>query len=253
MLRRGGDQNHHLGAVQGREDIGLVLRTRLILQCDPGEEHPSPLLGELVVDVLGEKAVPGAGAVVLGLLVADKHVEGLLVLGGGEDAPLDLGNLLSVLLVLPSRDAVRMLQGCQVVHVLQEAVEAGPVAGGEVLQGVRVLHILDAEPAQGAAPVGLGVSFVLLYDLFIDGQRLVEFPGPSELIAAVEPVGPLLVVHLGEGHDAAAGIAGPKGTVRGKLNVASAHLAFQDHGHTSNHQLSSVYRIRQQMTRENRI
>ena len=51
------------------------------------------MLGQLVIDILGVEAVPGAAVVVFGFLITDKDVERFLVLGSGKDAPLNLRDL----------------------------------------------------------------------------------------------------------------------------------------------------------------
>ena len=57
------DHQHHFRAVQGREDVRLVLRAELVLQRDPGEEHAVALVGQFFIDVLCDHAVQGAVAV----------------------------------------------------------------------------------------------------------------------------------------------------------------------------------------------
>lgn len=79
-----------------------------------------------------------------------------------------------------------MLQGSQVIHILQEGVEACPVAGGQIFVGGGILHILDAEPAQGTAPVCLCIGIVLPDDALINRQRLVKLADPAEMVAPVE-------------------------------------------------------------------
>ena len=100
------------------------------------------------------------------------------------------------------------------------------MAGRKILEGVRVLDIFYAEPAQCTAPMCLGVVLVLLHDTLVHGKRSVKLALPSEMIAAVEHIRPLLVVHLREGHRAAAVFACPECLVCGKLDISSTHFAF---------------------------
>ena len=228
MLRLRADHHHHLGGVQGGEDIGLILGASHVFQGDPGEEDPLALLGQLVIDILGHEGVPGPLALSVGLLIADEYIVGFRVLGGGEDAPLDLRDLGGVLAVLPLGQALGVFHRRQIVHILQEAVEGGPVAGGEPFEGLGVLHILDAEAAQGAAPVGFRILIVLLNDPLIDRQGLIELADAAEMVAPVEGGCPLVVIELGEGHGGAAEIAGAEGLVLGQGDAATAVLAVDE-------------------------
>ena len=169
ILRLGAHCHHDFSAVQCREDIRLILGAHLVLQRDAGEKHPVAGVRQLIVDVLSQQGVLCPLAVLVRLFIADKDIKGLLILGGGQDALLHLRNLGGILLVLPPGHAVRVLQCRQIVHILQKAVKAGPVAGGDPLICSGVLHIFDTKPAQGAAPVGLGVGVVFRHDALING------------------------------------------------------------------------------------
>ena len=82
MRRLRTHRDHDLCGMEGGKDIRLILRTRLVLQSDPGEEHPPSLFGQPIIDILRQDAVPCALAVFVGLLIADKHIEGFFVLRG---------------------------------------------------------------------------------------------------------------------------------------------------------------------------
>ena len=228
MLRLRADHDHDLRGVQRREDIRLIFRARLIFQCDAREEYAVALLGQLVIDLLRHQAVARALAVLAGLLVAEEDVERLLILRGGENAALHLGDFGCVLLILAAGDAVGMLNCSQIVHVLQKAVEARTVARRQPFIRRRVLHIFNTEPAQRAAPVRLSVVVVLGNDPLIHGQRLVKLAAAPKVIAAVERRCPLLVIYFGQRHRAAAVFTRSKGLVRRDLNIPAAHFTFNN-------------------------
>ena len=185
MLRLRADHDHDFGRVQRREDIRLVFRARLVLQRDTREEYAVALLGQFIIDLLCHQTVARALAVLAGLFVAEEDVERLLVLRGGKNAALHLGDFRCVFLVLAAGDAVGMLDRSQIVHVLQKAVEARAVARRQPFIRCRVLHIFNAEPAQHTAPVRLGVVVVLGHNALIHGQRLVKLAAAPKVIAAV--------------------------------------------------------------------
>ena len=228
MLRLCADHDHDLRGVQRREDIRLIFRARLILQCDAREEYAVALLGQLVIDLLRHQAVARALAVLAGFLVAEEDVERLLVLRGGENAALHLGDFGCVLLILAAGDAVGMLDRSQIVHILQKAVEARAVARRQPFIRCRVLHIFNTEPAQRTAPVRLSVVVVLGNDALIHSQRLVKLAAAPKVIAAVKRRCPLLIVYLRQSHRAAAVFARPKGLIRRDLNIPAAHFTFNN-------------------------
>ena len=228
MLRLRADHDHDLRGVQRRKDIRLIFRARLILQCDAREEHAIALLGQLVIDLLRHQAVVRALAVLAGLLVAKEDVERPFILRRGKDAALHLGDLCRVLLILAAGDAVGMLDRSQIVHILQKAIEARTVARRQPFIRCRVLHIFNTEPAQRTAPVRLSVVVVLSHDALIHSQCLVKLTAAPEVIAAVKRRRPLLVVHFGQRHRAAAVFARSKSLVRRDLNIPAAHFTFNN-------------------------
>ena len=228
MLRLRADHDHDLRGVQRREDIRLIFRARLILQCDAREEHTVALLCQLVVDLLRHQTIARALTVLTSFLVAEEHVKRLFILRRGKDAALHLGDLCRVLLILAAGDAVGVLDRSQIIHVLQEAVEARTVARRQPLIRRRIFHIFDTEPAQRTAPVRLRVVVVLGNDALIHSQRLVKLTAAPEVIAAVKRRRPLLVVHFGQRHRAAAVFARPKRLVRRDLNIPTTHFTLDD-------------------------
>ena len=228
MLRLCADHDHDLRRVQRREDIRLIFRACFIFQCDAREEHAIALLGQLVIDLLRHQAVARALAILSGLLVAEEHVERLLILRGGKNAALYFGDFRCVFLVLAAGNAVGMLDRSQIVHILQKAVEARAVARRQPFIRCRVLHIFNTEPAQRTAPVRLSVVVVLGNDALIHSQRLVKLAAAPKVIAAVKRRCPLLIVYLRQSHRAAAVFARPKGLIRRDLNIPAAHFTFNN-------------------------
>ena len=139
---------HDFGGVQSGEDIRLVFLTQLVLQGDAGEEYTIALFRQGVIDILGNDAVHGALTVLVRLLIADENVIRLLLAGDLDDALADFLDLLGFLPVDLAGDHVRIFQGLLKVGILQDAVKAGAVAGGNFLAGGGVVHILDAVLAQ---------------------------------------------------------------------------------------------------------
>ena len=248
--------HHHPRRLQGGEDVGLIRHAGLVLQRDAREKHPQAVVGQLVVDILRQLAVTGALAVGAHLLVAEEDVEGLRAPADGEDPPEDLVDLLRALLIHGAGSVIGVGQGGEGIDILQEAVVAGAVAGRQVRAGGVVLHILNAEAAQRAAPVGLGVALVLADDALKHRQRLVELADAPEVIAPVEGGHMVLVRHAGQGDLAAAETAYPQGFPCGQLILSAAVCAFQyGHGHppfTSFVLMALSYHICHRMTRPGR-
>ena len=234
IFRLGANYNHNFGRVQRCKNVRFVLGADLILQRNARKEYTPTLIGQLVVDFLRKGAVLGAAAVLVAFLVADEHIKRLFILAGGKYTVLDFGNFSGVFLILAPRNAVRILQCRLIVHILQETVKAGTVAGGQIFVRGRVLDILNAVAAERAAPVRLGIGVVLFHYVFIHSQCLVKFTDPAEIVAAVKRRRPLVIVQLGECHRTAAALADTKGLIGGKLDVSSAHFALDNcHSFTS--------------------
>ena len=228
VFRLGAHHDHHLGAVQGRKNVGLILGAGNVVHGNTGIEYPSALLFQVIIKILGQSRIVGAYTLIVLLLIADKNIIGLRIPGRGQDAPLNLGNLGSVFLILAPGDAVGMFHRCQIVHIFQETVERSPVAGRHPLKGGGIFHILNAEPAKSAAPVGFGVIIVLLDDPLIHRQGLVKFANAAEMVAPVKGRRPLLVIDLGESHGAAAMLAHTNRAIIQQFHIAAAHFALQN-------------------------
>ena len=182
VVRANGQQD--FGGVQGGEDIGFILLAQLVFQGDPGEEDPVALFRQSVVNVLGQDAVQGAVALVVGFLIADENIVGLLLGGNLNNALAQLLNLFGLLPVDLPGDHIGVFLGLVEVAVVQDAFKGRPVAGGDFPAGGRVVYVLNAIFAQHKTPVGLGLLGELCHDGFINPRRLVEFTGSTQ------PVGP---------------------------------------------------------------
>ena len=158
------ESQHNFCGVQRSEDIRLVLLPQLVLQGDPGEEHPVALGGQGVIYILRNDGIDGALAVFVGLLVADEDIVGLFLAGNLDDALANLLDLLGFLPVYLPGNGIRVLQRLLQIAVLHDAVKAGTVAGGDFLAGGRIVHILNAVLAKEQTPVGFGLRAELGYD-----------------------------------------------------------------------------------------
>ena len=158
------ESQHNLCGVQSGKYVRLILLPQLVLQGDPGEEHPVALGGQGVVHILGNDAVNRPFPVFVGFLVADEDIVGLFLAGNLDDALADLLDLLGFLPVYLPGDGIRVLQRLLQIAVLHNAVKTGAVAGGDFLAGGRIVHILNAVLAKEQTPVGFGLRAELGYD-----------------------------------------------------------------------------------------
>ena len=75
IFRLRADHDHHFCRMQSGENIRLVLLPELILQRDARKEDLIARVGELIVNILRQRGILRAFAVLVGFLVADEHVE----------------------------------------------------------------------------------------------------------------------------------------------------------------------------------
>ncbi len=190
---------HNSGRTKGGKYVWLIFLSRLILQSNAGEENPAALLCKFVINILGKRRIYGALPILRRFLVTDKDIKRLFLLDGRQNPPLDGGNLFCLLLIPTFGLSFGMGNGRLKVHILQKTVKAGPVAGGYILPAVRILHILNAKPAQRTAPVSLRIALILLDNALIHCQRFVKLTHAPEVIAPVERSRSLLVIHLRKG------------------------------------------------------
>ena len=228
ILRLGAQHHHDLGAVEGSEYVRLVGGAQLVLQGDAGKEHLEALLSELVVQVVGQHTIRGAATAIVRLLVADEHIKGLLLLGNGQDALLNLVDGLGLGFVDLPLGGIGIVQGGLIVVVVKDGGKLRPVHRGHAPVSGRVLHILDAVAAQDQGPVGLGIGVVLGQNLLVDAHGLVVFVAAAEVIGPVVEVGPSVIVQLGQGLLGAAAITHGHGVAGVKFQRPTAHFAFED-------------------------
>ena len=186
IFRLRADHDHDLGRVQGGEDVRLVFLPKLILQRDARKEHLIACVGELVVNILRQRGILRAFAALIGFLVADEHVERRFLLRDRQNVLLQRRDALRFLFVQAPRHAVGVLQRSLIVHVVQNAVKARAVARRDTLAGSRILHVLDAVPAEQQIPVRLRVRVILADQSLVDRRGLVKFTVPPQMRTAVE-------------------------------------------------------------------
>ena len=105
------------------------------------------------------------------------------------------------------------------------------MAGGHLLPGSRVVHVLDAVPAQHQSPIGLGLLRELRHDILIHPGGLVELAGQPQPVGPAEQGQLLLIVYVGNRLLRAAVLALRHGHALGDLQVPAAHFTF-DNGHS---------------------
>ena len=224
------DHQHDLRAVQRREDIGFVLPAQLILQGDPGEEHLIACVDQLIIDLLGQRAVLRPAAAFIRLLVADEDVIRFFLRGNRQDPFLDLRDPFRFLLVqIPGIGIRGIAQGCLIILIRKDGGYLNPMARGNPFMAYRILHILNAVFAQHHTPVGFRIAVILFQNLFIGGDGLVKLALPPEVICPVKPVQPLFIIPLGDRGRTPAVLALTIGISRIKLNISPAHPALDNH------------------------
>ena len=149
--------------------------------------------------------------------------------GGGRERrlrylPQNLGDFLRLFLIFLPLCPLRQGDGSQIVRAFQKFPGLRPQYHRAV--DTRLLHILDTEPAQGAAPAAFGIGLILGQELLINGQSLVKFPGSAQIISAVVGGGLLLAGASGKGHHRTAAGAGPQAALRKGGDIAAAVFAF---------------------------
>ena len=217
---------HDLRAVQGGEDVRLVFLAQLVLQGDAGEEYPVALFRQGVIDILGNDTVHGAFAVFVRLLVADENIIRLLLAGDLDDALADLLDLLGLLPVDLAGDHIGVLLGLLKVGILQNAVKAGAMAGGNLFAGGRVIHVLDAVLAQHQAPVGFRLLGEIGDDGLINARRLIKLTAHAQPVGTGKQRQLFLIVLVGNGLPGAAVFALGHGRTRLDHQIAAAHFTF---------------------------
>ena len=167
VFRSRAENNHNFGAVERRKNVRLVLLPKLILQRDAREKDLKALLCELVVKVVRQNAVRRSSAACVGFLVADEYVERRFPLRDGEDAPLNVVDRPGFRLVQITLRVVAIREGGLIVGIVKDRGKLRAVDRRDALARRRVLHILDAVPAQDERPMRFRVGVVLVQDLLV--------------------------------------------------------------------------------------
>ena len=186
IFRLRADHNHDLGRVQGGEDVRLVFLPEFVLQRDARKEHLIARVGELIINVLRQRGILRAPAVLIGFFVADEHVKRRFLLRDRQNVFLQAGDALRLFFVQAPCHAVGIFECGLIIHVVQNAVKARAVTGRDAFAGDRILHILDAIPAEQQVPVRLGIRIVFADQPLVDRRSLVKFAIPPQMRAAVE-------------------------------------------------------------------
>lgn len=143
---------------------------------------------------------------------------------GGSFLSQTVRNFCGFLLVLQLNRAAGVGKSGQVFPGFQKFSIPAPSDPGHIAAFPR--NVLNAKPAQGAAPVGLRVGVVLLEELLILGQGLVEFPGPAQIVAAVVGGGPVRGIIGGQCDGGAASGTDAQSVVREGGDASAAEFAF---------------------------
>ena len=218
---------HDLGAVEGGEYVRLIGRAELVLKRDAREEHLEAFLRELMIKVICKDAVLCSSAAVIGLFVADEHIERLFFLRNRKNPLLNLVYRLSLILIKLFLIAVGIVQSGLVVIVIENRRKLSAVHGGNALVALRVFHIIDSVVAENERPIRLGVGVVLVEYLLIDSRRLVEIVVAAKMVRAVVKIRSSVVVQTGQGLLCAARVAHADGIPGVKFYCAAAHFTFE--------------------------
>ena len=186
IFRLRADHNHDLGRVQGSKDIRLVFLPELVFQRDAREEDLIARVGELVVNILRQRGILRPFAVLVRLFITDEHVKQRFLLRDRQNVFLQAGDALRLFFVQAPCHAVGIFECGLIIHVVQNTVKARAVAGRDAFAGGRILHILDAVPAEQQVPVRLGIRVVLADQPLVNCSGLVKFTVAPQMRTAVE-------------------------------------------------------------------
>ena len=98
-LGLGSQHDHYLRTIQRCKDIGFISRAELIFKGDAGKENFKSLLGELMIQIVCQNTVGSTATIVVGFLVADKHIKRLFLLRNGKNTLLNFVNCFGFFLV----------------------------------------------------------------------------------------------------------------------------------------------------------
>ena len=186
IFRLRADHNHDLCRMKGREDVRLVFLPELVFQRDAREEDLIARVGELVVNILRQRGILCPFAVLVRLFITDEHVKRRFLLRDRQNVLLQVGNTQRLFFVQAPRHAVGVFARGLIVHIVQNAVKARAVTGRDAFAGGRILHILDAVPAEQQVPVRLGIRVVPPDQPLVNCSGLVKFTVAPQMRTAVE-------------------------------------------------------------------
>ena len=199
ILRLGAENDHHLGAIQRRKNIRLIGGAQLILQRDAGKEHLKAFLRQLMVQVVCQNAVGRTAAVGVGFLIANKNVEGLFLLGNGQNPLLNFIDLRRFLFIDRLLENIGTGQGRLIVIIVVNGGILRTVYGRNTLTRCGILHIFNAVAAEHQRPIGLGIGGILVQNLLIDPHRFIELVITAKMIGAIIQIGTVLIIQPRQG------------------------------------------------------
>ena len=187
VLRAGAHHQHDLRGGNRMVDRRLVVRAQQAGQRLRRIEHPVIQPGQLGIQVLRQHAVHRAAAVGRGLLVADEHVVGRLLVLQAADLALDGVDVAAVGLVLGAHLRRRQLAGALEFRLAAEGAGAIHPAGG--IAPPAVIALVDhAVFAQQKAPAGLMLVEVLLQHAMIQRRGGLKLAVGAQLVGALHAV-----------------------------------------------------------------
>ena len=127
-----------------------------------------------MIDIVGDDAVLCSVAVFVRLLVADKHIERLLVMNYAENILLDAVYLLRFLLVQLALSAVAVCERRFVILIRKYCVKRGTVASRNSVVGLGVFDIFNTVFAENDAPMRFGIIGIFLEYLVVDFFRFIK-------------------------------------------------------------------------------
>ena len=127
-----------------------------------------------MVYVIGDNAVLRPVAVFVRLLVADKHIERLLVMNYAENILLDAVDLLRFLLIQLTLSAVSVCERRFVILIRKYCVKRSTVASRNPIIGFGVFDIFNTVFAENDAPMRFGIIGIFLEYLVVDFFRFIK-------------------------------------------------------------------------------
>ena len=228
IFRLCAEHHHDLSAIESGKYVRFIGCAELVLQRDTREEHLEPFLRELMIKVVCKHAILRSSAAVIGLFVANEHIERLFLLRNCKDALLNLVYRFGLFLIDFTLSGIGIVQGGFVVIIIENRCELSTVHGRNALMTLRVFHILDTVTAEDERPIRLGIVTVLIQNLLIDSGSFVEIVVAAKMVRAVIEIRFSVVVQTRQGLLCTARVTHADGIPGVKFYCAAAHFTFED-------------------------